>query len=82
MPQLAPEVVKARAARIRAAASKRRSRWLDSLVGNVQPVLIEGDGIGHTDSFAPVAVPDARRGQAGKVKITARDGDRLVGAWA
>jgi threonylcarbamoyladenosine tRNA methylthiotransferase MtaB len=82
MPQLAPEVVKARAARIRAAASKRRSRWLDSLVGSLQPVLIEGDGIGHTDSFAPVAVPDAPRGQTGKVRIGGRDGDRLVGAWA
>jgi threonylcarbamoyladenosine tRNA methylthiotransferase MtaB len=82
MPQVAPEVVKARAARIRAAAGERRSRWLDSLVGSLQPVLIEGDGIGHTDSFAPVAIPDARRGQTGRVRIAARDGDRLVGAWA
>ncbi len=31
MPQLAREVVKARAARLRAAASDRRSRWLDGL---------------------------------------------------
>jgi threonylcarbamoyladenosine tRNA methylthiotransferase MtaB len=82
MPQVAPEVVKARAARIRAAAGERRSRWLDSLVGSLQPVLIEGDGIGHTDSFAPVAIPDARRGQTGRVRVAARDGDRLVGAWA
>jgi threonylcarbamoyladenosine tRNA methylthiotransferase MtaB len=82
MPQVAPEVVKARAARIRAAAGERRSRWLDSLVGSLQPVLIEGDGIGHTDSFAPVAIPHAMRGQTGRVTIAARDGDRLVGAWA
>ena len=33
MPQLEREIVKARAARLREAASERRSRWLDSLVG-------------------------------------------------
>ena len=60
MPQVEREMVKARAARLREAAAERRHRWLDSLVGTTQPVLVEGDGTGHTDDFAPVAI-DGRR---------------------
>jgi threonylcarbamoyladenosine tRNA methylthiotransferase MtaB len=82
MPQVSSEGVKARAARLRHAAAELRARWLDSLVGTIQPILIEGDGTGHTDSFAPVTVTGAQRGQTGKVSISARNGDKLVGAWA
>ena len=63
MPQLAPELVKARAARLREAAATRRTRWLDSLVGTSQPVLIENNGKGHTDNFAPVAIADGHAGR-------------------
>jgi threonylcarbamoyladenosine tRNA methylthiotransferase MtaB len=45
-------------------------------------VLIEGDGVGHTDNFAPLSVAGARRGQSGRVRVAARDGASLVGAWA
>jgi threonylcarbamoyladenosine tRNA methylthiotransferase MtaB len=83
MPQVAPEVVKARAARLRQAAAERRAQWLDRFVGSIQPVLIEGDGAGHTDNFAPVAVAvGARRGEVGRVNIIARDGEVLRGIWA
>ena len=81
MPQVPPEIVKARAACLREAAAKRRERWLDRLVGSVQSVLIEGDGVGHSDSFAPVAIRGGQRGHGGIVRIAGRDGDRLVGAW-
>ena len=82
MPQLAREVVKARAARLRAAASERRSRWLDSLKGSTQPTLIENNGKGHSDSFAPIAIDGATRGQTGKALITSREGDQLTAVWA
>jgi threonylcarbamoyladenosine tRNA methylthiotransferase MtaB len=82
MPQLPPEVIRTRAARLRDAAQARRLRWLDGLVGTVQPVLIEFGGNGHTDSFAPVEVAGAGRGDIGRVRITGREGDRLVGNWA
>src|SRR5438270_3448052 len=81
MPQLPREVVKVRAARLRDTAAKRRVRWLDSLVGSVQPVLVEGPGTGHTDNFAPVAIPGARRGQTGRARITGSDGDHLTAVW-
>ena len=82
MPQLPAGIAKARAARLREAAAARRRRWLDSLVGTVQPVLIENGGKGHSDNFAPVRVADSKRGEAGPVTITGRDGDLLVGSFA
>jgi len=82
MPQLDRELVKARAARLREASQKRRQRWLDSLVGSVQPVLMENGGKGHSDSFAPVRIADATRGDLVQTRITARDGDHLAGVRA
>ena len=82
MQQLSRELVKARAARLRNAAAHRRARWLESLVGTVQPLLVEGEGRGHTDTFAPVAIPSAARGETGKVQITGCVGDYLTAVWA
>jgi threonylcarbamoyladenosine tRNA methylthiotransferase MtaB len=82
MPQVESETVKARAARLRHAAAERRARWLDGFAETIQPVLIEGDGSGHTDNFAPIAVAGAKRGDAGSVKIIACDGEVLRGEWA
>ena len=82
MPQVERELVKARAARLRDAASKRRERWLDGFVGTVQPILVEGEDVGHTDNFAPIAIAGGSLGQSGLVRITGRDGDRLTAAWA
>jgi threonylcarbamoyladenosine tRNA methylthiotransferase MtaB len=82
MPQLSRELVRARSARLRDAAAQRRRRWLDSMVGSSQPMLVEGNGTGHTDNFAPVATAGARRGQTGKVRITGREGDELTAVWA
>ena len=79
MPQVEREMVKARAARLREAAAERRTRWLDGLVGTTQPVLVEGDGTGHTDNFAPVAIAGATRGETGTARVTGRDGDQLDG---
>ena len=82
MPQLAPEVVKARAARLRDAAADQRARWLDSLVGTSQRLLIENNGKGHTDGFAPVTIANASRGELGTARIMGRDGDALTAVWA
>jgi threonylcarbamoyladenosine tRNA methylthiotransferase MtaB len=81
MPQLSNEVVKARAARLREAAAARRMRWLHSLVGSVQPILVEGPGIGHTDNFAPVAIQGATRGRTGRARITGTDGKQLTAVF-
>ena len=78
MPQLPREVVKARAARLREAAADRRLRWLDSLVGTTQRVLVEGEMVGHAENFAPVAVEGVERGAITDVRISYRTVDRLV----
>jgi threonylcarbamoyladenosine tRNA methylthiotransferase MtaB len=82
MPQLSREVVKARAARLRKAAAELRAQWLDSLVGTVQPVLIENHGKGHTDNFAPVTIDGALRGEMGMARLVDRNGDHLTAVWA
>ena len=82
MPQLPRELIKARAARLRGAAADRRNRWLEGLVGSRQSVLIEAHEKGHSDGFAPVIVPGARRGQTGDVRITGLEGDHLTAVWA
>lgn len=79
MPQLDRDTVKARSARLRDAAARRRRRWLESLVGTRQPVLVESGGKAHTDSFAPVRVVGAPRGTVGSARITAVSGDSLTG---
>jgi threonylcarbamoyladenosine tRNA methylthiotransferase MtaB len=81
MPQLDRETVKARAARLREVAAARRTAWLEGLVGSRQRVLIESEGKGHSDGFAPVFVPGARRGDLAVARITAHDGGGLAGIF-
>jgi threonylcarbamoyladenosine tRNA methylthiotransferase MtaB len=57
MPQVARDVVKARAADLRARAATRRAAWLQSLVGETLPVLAERDGTGYAPNYARVALP-------------------------
>ena len=81
MPQVEREIVKARAARLREVAAGRRSAWLQSLVGTVQPVLVENNNKGHTDNFAPVLIAGSARGDTGTARITAVQNDILIGTF-
>src|SRR3546814_14634382 len=57
MPQVPVPVRKERAARLRAASATRLDRWLASLVGTTQRLLVEReDGSGHGESFAPIRI--------------------------
>ena len=82
MPQLPREVVKGRAARLRASAGERRNRWLESLVGTAQQVLVENGGKGHSDSFAPVSVSGAHKGDVVMARIASLADGRLEGVAA
>lgn len=79
MPQVERELVKARAARLRAAAAERRSGWLASLVGTRQPVLIENRERGHTDGFAPITIAGSARGDSGFALVTRIADGLLIG---
>lgn len=58
MPQHDRNVIKARAAELRAAVADVRSAWLNSLVGETHSVLAERDGTGYTPNYARVQLPE------------------------
>ena len=58
MPQVGKAAIKARAAELRAEATRVREQWLRSLVGTPLSVLAESDGTGYSESFARVALPE------------------------
>lgn len=71
MPQVAREVVKLRAAKLREAVAARRASWLHSLVGETLSVLAERDGTGYAPNYARVDLPEGT--PAGKlIDITPR----------
>jgi threonylcarbamoyladenosine tRNA methylthiotransferase MtaB len=88
MPQVERTVIKARAEKLRTAASARKAAWLGGLVGSQQRVLIELDGqSGHAENFASVrlehAVPSGNmRGTMMDVKVIGSDGAALIVAPA
>lgn len=79
MPQVEREIVKARAARLREAAAARRATWLQSLIGTEQTMLVESDGKGHSDGFAPVRLAGAKRGEVAAVRIVEAVAGELIG---
>ncbi|MGQ0660005.1 tRNA (N(6)-L-threonylcarbamoyladenosine(37)-C(2))-methylthiotransferase MtaB [Sphingosinicella sp.] len=80
MPQVPAPVIKARAKALREAAARRRTAWLESLVGSRQRVLIERDGLGHAENFAPVRVTGSGDGEAVEARIAGIENDTLIGA--
>ncbi|NBB71134.1 MAG: MiaB/RimO family radical SAM methylthiotransferase, partial [Alphaproteobacteria bacterium] len=56
MPQVAPEVRKARAAALRSAGEAAMTRLFERLVGGEHEVLVERGGRGHTPHFAPIVL--------------------------
>ena len=86
MPGQVPKKEKdSRCRRARALAERMRSEFLAGKVGREAEVLFETeeDGVctGHAEDYTEVAVPGSGlRGLVKKVKITAADGQRLVGS--
>jgi threonylcarbamoyladenosine tRNA methylthiotransferase MtaB len=84
MPQVEPEVIRARARLLREACAGRQASWLDTLIGTEQRVLIELDGrTGHAGSFAKVEMESLLPPRSVQsVRITGRRGDTLIGVIA
>ena len=81
MPQLARDVVKGRAAALRAVGQAQRAAWLGTQIGTTQTMLVERDGLsGHADSFARVRLTEPQpAGAIIRVAISGVDGDALIG---
>lgn len=81
MPQVAPEVRRERAERLRTHAAARKATWLRTLIGSEQVVVAENPGDhGHAGNFAEVqlAAP-IPVGAPARVAITAATATHLIG---
>jgi threonylcarbamoyladenosine tRNA methylthiotransferase MtaB len=79
MPQVERSLAKARAAKLRALGESQFAKLASSRVGQIESVLVERDGLGRTEQFIPVAVPDTAPGQIVPVKVMKASADGLVG---
>ena len=81
MPQLAPEIIKARARALRQFGGKRLREFLDAAVGSTDQLLVETGNRGHGRNFTKIRLDDAwfPSGHLIGVDILRRDGDVLVG---
>ncbi len=78
MPQVRREIVKQRAARLRAIGEKAYARHLNSLVGTPQSVLIEREGLGRTEGFTLTTLDAGQPGEIVEAVVTGQDGERLL----
>jgi threonylcarbamoyladenosine tRNA methylthiotransferase MtaB len=82
MPQVPPRLRKARAARLREAGHRARTRFLDGLVGSSASILVEENGRGHSAHFAPAELDGtfcaAMPGAIVAGRVTGIAGDRLI----
>ncbi|HUK59643.1 MAG TPA: tRNA (N(6)-L-threonylcarbamoyladenosine(37)-C(2))-methylthiotransferase MtaB [Stellaceae bacterium] len=83
MPQVPGDVVRDRAARLRAAGEAASARGLAARVGTTAHVLVERPGFGRSEHYAPVALPENfAAGTIAEVRLVASERDRLIGALA
>ncbi|MER8365172.1 tRNA (N(6)-L-threonylcarbamoyladenosine(37)-C(2))-methylthiotransferase MtaB [Mesorhizobium sp. M1348] len=80
MPQLRRDVVKQRAARLRATGEVAHRRHLASLAGTRQSILVERDGLGRTEGFTLAVLSAGTPGDIVEADIAGDDGIRLIAA--
>ncbi|WP_440409313.1 tRNA (N(6)-L-threonylcarbamoyladenosine(37)-C(2))-methylthiotransferase MtaB [Neorhizobium petrolearium] len=77
MPQLDRTLVKDRAARLRARGEVLHRAHLDRMIGTEQSVIVENNGMAHTENFSLVAAPGLIPRDFKRVIITGHDGRHL-----
>jgi threonylcarbamoyladenosine tRNA methylthiotransferase MtaB len=77
MPPIAPEIVKARAKRLREAGAAALRKHLDAQTGKVLRVLTERGGTGRTEDFTRVKIGDVAPSQMIEMVIAGNDGKML-----
>ena len=83
MPQLDGATVKERAARLRAAGGAAMTRALGGRIDTTAQVLVEQDGFGHSEHYAPVRFEGGGTiGSVMPVRIAAATSDALLGEAA
>jgi threonylcarbamoyladenosine tRNA methylthiotransferase MtaB len=83
MPQVAPEIVKERAKRLREAGAAALRKHLDAQTGKILRVLTERGGVGHAEDFTRVRVGNVPLSQMIDLLIARNDGKMLEArGWA
>ncbi len=77
MPQLDRALVKERAARLRATGLQLHQAHLDSMIGTQQSLLVENNGLAHTENFTLAAVPGLTPRAIVQAVITGHNGKHL-----
>ncbi len=78
MPQVPGDIARERARLLRERGAARLSAHLAGEVGQRRQVLVETDGIGRTEHFAPTLIPGGRAGEILAARITGHGGGRLI----
>ncbi len=82
MPQVPGKLRKERAARLRALGAEREAAFLRSRIGGRAQVLVEKDGFGRSEHYAPVILPAGHIGEILPIEIKGLDKAQLIGALA
>src|SRR5690606_28061581 len=83
MPQVAGELVRERAARLRAAGAARVAAHLAAMQGREVRLLMERSDLGRTEGFASVRLEGAATpGAIVAARITGHEGERLLAVSA
>jgi threonylcarbamoyladenosine tRNA methylthiotransferase MtaB len=77
MPQLDRALIKERAARLRSTGQRLHRTHLDRMIGTMQWLLVENNGMAHTENFTLVAAPGLRPRDLVSVTITSHNGKHL-----
>ncbi|OCP18042.1 MULTISPECIES: tRNA (N(6)-L-threonylcarbamoyladenosine(37)-C(2))-methylthiotransferase MtaB [unclassified Ensifer] len=78
MPQLDRAAVKDRAARLRATGAALYARHLEGMVGSEQTLLVENNGLAHTENFTLVDAAGLKPRALVPVTITGHNGKHLT----
>ncbi len=78
MPQVAGDIIRARATRLRAVGDVALRRRLDAEIGKTRSVLIESATQGRTEHFIPVAVAGDTPGSVREMVVTGHESGRLL----
>ncbi len=79
MPQVGRDLVKARAARLRAAGDKALARRFSAEIGTIRSALVERTGLGRTEHFLPVTLDRGEPGEVVPVRVRGAGERALLG---
>lgn len=79
MPPVDGVTIKQRAAKLRQRGDEKRCQYFNQQVGKTTSVLMENNGLGRTETYAPVRTSGGQPGQFLTVELTGHDGKMLKG---